>query len=60
MTPQSKQIIPGKNDVYTFMDCLNRFEMVNYHGDVLADGCTEIIGSCQWIRDKGLCPRGFP
>ena len=51
----------GKSDIYTFMDCPDRYEMVERDGIVIrAEYCKHYGGvPCKQLCKDRLCPRGY-
>lgn len=54
-----RPIVPELRDVpLTFLDCDLARRRVDFN-NVGWDGCADVCGSCQLIRELGKCPRGF-
>ena len=60
MTPSNKQITPGKNDIYTYLDCPDRTGLICVDIDDRLCENEEWDGFPCAVSCRGLfCPRGF-
>jgi hypothetical protein len=58
MTAERKYRPELRSIPLTFMDCDLRKSKGSLYGEWHM--CKKIVGDCRWIRENGLCPRGFP
>jgi hypothetical protein len=58
MTAQRKIEPELRNIPLTYLDCDIRHSMGSLYGEWFM--CEKKVGDCGWLRENGLCPRGFP